>query len=171
DIRATVGIDDHVVALPGRERPEVGMQREAAVRLEAQYAPVDHRYHEHATVREPPQPRRLLRHLDDRFRRAVGIHRDDPAIVLVGEPEAVLVPARALRKGEAVGNDRRRTRGHGLGPYSSYRVGLTSSRFCAADSGSRGTTVIAAMSEPMPVNAMAGPRPPSGSTRPATIPK
>ncbi len=95
------------------------MRREAPVVLEAQDAPVDHRDDEHATIREPSRPRGLLRYLDDRFRGPVGLHRHDPAVVLIGEPEAVLVPARPLGEGEAVGDDRRRAGGHGLGPYSS----------------------------------------------------
>ena len=36
---------------------------------------------------------------------AVGVHRDDALVVLVGEPQPAFVPARAFGEGEAVEND------------------------------------------------------------------
>ena len=47
--------------------------------------------HEHASVGQPAQPGRLLRHLHDRLRRAVGRHRDHPVFVLVAEEEPAVV--------------------------------------------------------------------------------
>src|SRR5262249_35407176 len=117
-------------------------------------------------VGQPPQSRRLLGHFADRLGLALGVHREDALVVLVREPEAILVPARAFGKREVVEEDGGGA-AHGSDPAS---VGLMSSSVRAADSGNRGITTIAAARAPMPVSAIDRPRLPSGSeSTPATM--
>ena len=158
---------------PGRERGEIGVDDERAVGLEPQHLAVEHRDDEHAAVGQPAEPRRLLRHLDDRLRVAVGGHRDDALVVLVGEPEPVVVPARTLGEREVVEEHGRGACAHGSGTVlvAGCRVRRADVvERAAADSGSSGTTMIATRSAPMPVSAIERPSPPSGSESPPASP-
>ena len=89
-------IDDHVVAMKGGEGRQVRVLEQTAVRLPAQQAPVLHGHHEQAAVRQPAEPRGFVLDVHDALELAVRRQGADPAVVHVREPEAPVVPARAL---------------------------------------------------------------------------
>src|SRR4029453_7330038 len=103
----------------------------------------------------PTQSRRLLRPLDDGFRRAALVHDDDAPVVLVAEEETAVVPARSLGKRETLEHDSRRALTHASRPYSSAGRGARHPLW--GDSGGSGTKKIAATSEPIPHTAIARP--------------
>jgi len=100
DVRGPVGGDDHVVAVR-REVADAAVELELAV-LEPVDALVAHRDHEHATVGEPAQPRRLPGHRADALASAVAAHREHATLEEVGVPQAAVVPARPLAEVEPV---------------------------------------------------------------------
>ncbi len=98
---------------PGASSARSACTTKAAVGFEPHQAAVDHGDDEEPAVGQPAQPRRLLRHLDDRLGRAVDAHGDDPLVVLVGEPESAIVPAGTFGEHQAVENHCRRACAHG----------------------------------------------------------
>ena len=101
DVGPPLVVDDHVVAVAGRqlfEARELDQVAAAGVLL-AEQAAVAHRHGQQAPVRRPAQARGAAGDLGDRLHAAVQVDREDRAQGLVREPEPALVPARGL--GEA----------------------------------------------------------------------
>ena len=158
-------VDDHVVALAGRERREIGVLDER-VALEPQHAAVEHRHDEHAAVGEPAEARTAAaapRRSSRPCRSGPSRRRGRSCWSLKNSrPSCQRGPSGNARPSSTMVVVRSR---HGRGPYSSggrASVGLTSSSSCARDSGSSGTRTIAANSEPMPQSAIARPISPCG---------
>src|SRR5207244_2884000 len=101
DVGAAPGVDDHVVAVEGGERGEIGGDGEAT-RVETEEAPVGHRYDQQAAVGEPAEPRRLTWHLDHGLRSSGEVDRHHAMRVHVREPELPRMPSRALGKDETI---------------------------------------------------------------------
>jgi hypothetical protein len=87
-----------------------------AVGIEAHDLPVAHGHHEHASVRQPAEPRRGVRHLDDRLDLTTevdGLHR---VVEEVREVQPPVVPARSLAEVQAIEQQRGLARSHGRHP-------------------------------------------------------
>ena len=126
DVGAAPGVDDHVVAVEGGERGEIGGDGEAT-RVETEEAPVGHRYDQQAAVGEPAEPRRLTWHLDHGLRSSGEVDRHHAMRVHVREPELPRMPSRALGEDETI--EEHPGRG---------RHALHSARCAAAGNGPRG---------------------------------
>jgi len=96
DIGATGRVDDHVVAMEGRNAAEIGVDAHPPVRGPAQHAATRHGDDQHRAVGHPAEARRRIVHFefhaDVSFRR----HRFDGVGEKVAEPEAAVPPARTL---------------------------------------------------------------------------
>ena len=102
DIGAAFRVDPHIVAMKARQRAQVGMGDECAVRLLPQHALVEHRDDEHPPVGQPAQAGGLARHLCDGVQRARGqVEAMHAPGIEVGQPERAVMPARRLRERQA----------------------------------------------------------------------
>ena len=125
--------------------------------VEAQHPPVEHRHDEHATVGEPAEPDRLVRDLDDGLRGAVGVDRDDAAVVLSekhSRPSCQRGPSGNARPSSSDVRCSARVGTVLVGAFG--RTDLVE-RLRRAVSGSRGTKKIAAISAAMPQSAIDAP--------------
>jgi hypothetical protein len=101
DVGAALAVHHHVVAGPGRQRGEIGVQSWRPV-LHPQQAAVEHGDDEQRAVRHPAEARGPLGDLQHGLGAAARIDRDDPLGVEVREPEAPVVPAGSLGERQPV---------------------------------------------------------------------
>ncbi len=102
DVGAAGAIHHHVVAVERRQLPQIGVQRQRAVRLEPQHAAIQHRDDQQAAVGKPAESGRLLRNLDDSFQPGVFGNREHGVLVEIREPQAAVVPARPFAEPQTV---------------------------------------------------------------------
>jgi len=122
DVRAARAVEHHVVRVPGRVAAQIGVHDQRSVGLAAQDLAIPHRHHQQASVRQPPEAGRLLRHVGLGAQvGAVLASREDLAAVEVGEPDPVLPPARRLEELEPAGHRGRLYIGHARPPLDVSR--------------------------------------------------
>jgi hypothetical protein len=103
DVRIAVSVDHHVVAVPGRDRRQVGVLDQRTVTRAAHQLALGHEHDEERPVGHPAEPRRTVGEvavLDPPV--TVGADRVDRPLMEVGVPQPSVVPARPLGEIDAV---------------------------------------------------------------------
>ncbi|KAG1450271.1 hypothetical protein G6F57_016441 [Rhizopus arrhizus] len=85
--------------MPARQRRQVGMHRQRAVRLAAKHFAVFHGRDQEAPVGQPAQAGRLLGHAADLLDPPLEVHGNHLFRIEVRRPQAVFVPPQAFQVG------------------------------------------------------------------------
>ena len=103
DIDVAVGVDDHVVAVPGGDVGQVGVLDQRAVAVVAHDPAARHEHDDECAVGQPADARRAIVEPAERRRAlATGSDAVDRALVEVGVPQRPVVPARAFTEVDPV---------------------------------------------------------------------